>query len=90
MDVGKGKFKLLCLCVNQFCIKNWFNLVHGVFWVRCTVEKTADFLDKTGRPRSQNQNAFILCDSLFVTEIESNWLVVSFGARRTFEEMDTF
>ena len=48
----KRQIQIALFVCESFCIKNWFNLVHGVFWVRCTVEKTADFLDKTGRLRS--------------------------------------
>ena len=35
--------------------------------------------DKSGRPRDQNQNAFILCESIFTEKIGSNWLMASFG-----------
>ena len=36
-------------------VSNWFKLAHGIFWVRCTFEKTAGFWQKWTPERSKSK-----------------------------------
>ena len=66
-------------------VSNWFKLAHGIFWVRCTFEKTAGVWQKWTPERSKSK----CFHSLWINFRRKNWFKLAngvFWVRYTFEK----